>query len=69
MAKRKRVSRPEEVIGEDSLEEKESSAAKGTKPKENKNFSQTKEVPQWKLSEPIGGRMINADPVFSVDEK
>jgi NET1-associated nuclear protein 1 (U3 small nucleolar RNA-associated protein 17) len=23
----------------------------------------------WKLSEPIGGRMINADPVFSTDEK
>jgi NET1-associated nuclear protein 1 (U3 small nucleolar RNA-associated protein 17) len=23
----------------------------------------------WKLSEPIGGRMINADPVFSSDEK
>lgn len=24
---------------------------------------------RWKLSEPIGGRMINLDPVFSVDEK
>jgi len=23
----------------------------------------------WKLSEPIGGRMINADPVFTIDEK
>ncbi len=23
----------------------------------------------WKLSEPIGGRMINADPVFTTDEK
>lgn len=23
----------------------------------------------WKISESIGGRMINADPVFSVDEK
>jgi NET1-associated nuclear protein 1 (U3 small nucleolar RNA-associated protein 17) len=23
----------------------------------------------WKLSDPIGGRMLNADPVFSSDEK
>ena len=23
----------------------------------------------WKLSDPIGGRMINADPVFTADEK
>jgi len=69
MAKRKRVSRPEELVGEDGLEKEELLAAKGTKSRENKNFFQTKEVPRWTLSEPIGGRMINADPVFSLDEK
>jgi NET1-associated nuclear protein 1 (U3 small nucleolar RNA-associated protein 17) len=26
-------------------------------------------VEPWRLSEPIGGRMINADPVFTQDEK
>ena len=26
-------------------------------------------VKPWKLSEPIGGRMINVDPVFTADEK
>lgn len=25
--------------------------------------------PQWKISESIGGRMLNVDPVFTVDEK
>ena len=29
----------------------------------------TPKLPRWKISEPIGGRMINVDPVFTVDEK
>lgn len=27
------------------------------------------EASSWKLSDPIGGRMINVDPLFSIDEK
>ena len=30
---------------------------------------QPKKKDLWKLSEPIGGRMINSDPVFTADEK
>ena len=26
-------------------------------------------APQWRLSNPMGGRMLDIDPVFSVDEK
>jgi len=33
------------------------------------NSVQKKANDLWKLSEPIGGRMINANPVFSTDEK
>jgi NET1-associated nuclear protein 1 (U3 small nucleolar RNA-associated protein 17) len=33
------------------------------------NFEEKKSKELWKLSEPIGGRMINADPVFTTDEK
>ena len=32
-------------------------------------YAPIESVERWKLSEPIGGRMVNADPVFSADEK
>lgn len=28
-----------------------------------------KRIPEWKISSPIGGRMVDADPVFTADEK
>lgn len=45
----------------------------GKKRKEKKRPRQVKSVPAekkaWRFSPPIGGRMINADPVFTADEK
>jgi hypothetical protein len=71
MIKRKRSSDPGQAVEKGAVGNIELSTLEGgdKKPKEYKNFSKTMEVPQWKLSEPIGGRMINVDPVFSVDEK
>jgi len=49
--------------------EKPSKNAAHDKNKIAANLGQTKANDLWKLSEPIGGRMINANPVFSTDEK
>ena len=27
------------------------------------------EAPQWRISKPMGGRMLDIDPIFSVDEQ
>lgn len=33
------------------------------------NESQLEAAPTWKLSEPVGGRFIDSEPLFSADEK
>ena len=56
----------------DALKQREKpskNAVHGNSKKPAANSGQTKASDSWKLSEPIGGRMINADPVFSTDEK
>lgn len=35
----------------------------------NGSFYETKALQQWKISEPMGGRMSDVDPLFSEDEK
>lgn len=56
----------------DALQQREKSS-KSVRQVNKKNKSlhseQQKARGLWKLSDPIGGRMINADPVFSSDEK
>ena len=37
--------------------------------KQEKKKPRKKAVPTWKTSDPIGGRMIEIDPVFTEDEK
>lgn len=37
--------------------------------KHNKEEQSTKNESSWKMSEPIGGSFIDAEPLFSVDEK
>lgn len=32
-------------------------------------FRKAKPLQKWRLSEPMGGRMTNVDPIFSPDEK
>jgi len=49
---------------EADLRKKEERGLKKAVKKDEKN-----DVDIWRLSEPIGGRMINADPVFTADEK
>ncbi|TAQ86386.1 hypothetical protein B7494_g5298 [Chlorociboria aeruginascens] len=39
------------------------------KPNNLTSRKESEREPDWKLSEPIGGRMINAEPVFTADEK
>jgi len=56
------------------LEEEEQRRRKELKSQQRREKKLLKSVTQktpdvWKLSEPIGGRMINVDPVFSADER
>jgi NET1-associated nuclear protein 1 (U3 small nucleolar RNA-associated protein 17) len=56
----------------DALEQREKSSKNALQENSNKTSAKSEEKKArelWKLSEPIGGRMANADPVFSRDEK
>lgn len=56
----------------DALEQREKSSKNVPQGNNNKTLAKSEEqkaIELWKLSEPIGGRMANADPVFSRDEK
>jgi len=56
----------------DAIQQREKSSKSVLQENSNNTSSyskQKKAKESWKLSEPIGGRMINADPVFSNDEK
>lgn len=35
----------------------------------NESVYETKALQQWRISEPMGGRMSDVDPIFSDDEK
>jgi post-segregation antitoxin (ccd killing protein) len=51
-------------------EEKEKQAERdGAAEKALRKALRKKEAQAWKISEPIAGRMINNDPVFTADEK
>lgn len=56
----------------DAIQQREKPSKFGLQENSNKtsaNFEHKKVKDLWKLSEPIGGRMLNSDPVFSSDEK
>lgn len=42
---------------------------KEKKERRTKSWTSKPDREAWKISSPIGGRMINADPVFTTDEK
>jgi hypothetical protein len=59
------------IAGEDA-EEKDEEQERKRKAKEEKRLLKAVRAQKqqaWHVSEPIGGRMIGVDPVFSVDEK
>ncbi len=53
----------------DNMQQKEKSSKPRNNSKSTSSISNQKAKELWKLSEPIGGRMVNADPVFTADEK
>jgi NET1-associated nuclear protein 1 (U3 small nucleolar RNA-associated protein 17) len=72
----KRSSSPEAVeyekfvgLSESELQEQTEERQGKEKRKLLKKVLATNDSSVWKLSEPIGGRQINVDPVFTTDEK
>jgi NET1-associated nuclear protein 1 (U3 small nucleolar RNA-associated protein 17) len=61
-----RSASPDAEDYEDLVEKHEN--AKAEKKKREAKAPQY-DVPTWKISEPIGGRMIDVDPVFTDDER
>ena len=63
----------ETIATQEKENRKRELAEEKEKRKENKKLLKKvlamKDRSAWKLSEPIGGRQINVDPVFTVDEK
>jgi NET1-associated nuclear protein 1 (U3 small nucleolar RNA-associated protein 17) len=55
-----------EAIGRISQKKGSTSQALQKKPSK---VTKKKAIELWKISEPIGGRLINVDPVFTADEK
>lgn len=52
-----------------TVQEKEQKRKKRRERKQEKKERRHREKPGWKVSDPIGGRMLNLDPSFSPDEQ
>ncbi|KAE8451170.1 hypothetical protein EG329_004842 [Mollisiaceae sp. DMI_Dod_QoI] len=62
--------RPQELLVVKGQNVAEKPAKRKKKEKKEKSIKPpTTEAKSWKISTPIGGRMIDADPVFTADEK
>ena len=46
-----------------------SSTSKKSGKRSKSKTSKASKAPEWRFSKPVGGRMIDVDPVFSNDEK
>ena len=63
------VMEPEQKKAEEERQKADEKRQKKDKRKLLKKVLTATEPNLWKLSEPIGGRQINVDPVFTEDEK
>lgn len=57
------------VKGQNQTENPVKKKKKEKKERRTKSWTSKPDRETWKISSPIGGRMINADPVFTTDEK
>lgn len=65
----------EDLFEDVPLQSEDAQAKRGLKPKKEIWERKIPQAPKpvkdqsWRISEPVGGRMIDADPVFTKDEK
>lgn len=53
----------------DRAEDEETTNQYGAESRFNGDILETKTLQKWRISEPMGGRMSDVDPIFNADEK